>query len=392
MAASINKLKEVELRKNKIIQYLKGGNYKTCPQIKGDMVKNGDWKELFDGLSDVQFRKYVRECHSSMNESIDVTPNHAVTGKSTLKDAEGNVKLEWVKTSIDKQQQHEAMMEAIEVMKSSIVPYKPKKKKKSKDINDKLCVQFTLTDFHIGMMSWSEESGEDWSLEKAETFLIDWFREAISLAPEASQCIFAQLGDLLHYDSIDPVTPISKHLLDTDSRYTQVVRVAIKSIRVIVDMLLEKYDNVHVLNITGNHDQSSSIWLKEMFHAFYENETRITVDRSPLPFHNFVWGKTCLFYHHGHKKNLKMVDSVFVGMFKEEFGKSKYVYGHQGHFHHQVVSESNLMIMEQHATLAPKDAYAAHGGYLSQRAAKVIVYHKEYGEVSRITINPDMLK
>ena len=50
------------------------------------------------------------------------------------------------------------------------------------------------------------------------------------------------------------------------------------------------------------------------------------------------------------------------------------------------------MIVEQHRTLAAPDAYAARGGWLSGRDAKVITYHRDYGEVSRLTINSDMIR
>ena len=50
------------------------------------------------------------------------------------------------------------------------------------------------------------------------------------------------------------------------------------------------------------------------------------------------------------------------------------------------------MVVEQHRTLAAKDAYAARGGWFSGRSANVITYHKQYGEVSRQSISPEMLK
>jgi len=62
-----------------------------------------------------------------------------------------------------------------------------------------------------------------------------------------------------------------------------------------------------------------------------------------------------------------------------------------GHLHHLHVKENALMIVEQHRTLAANDAYGARGGYLSGRDAKVISYHSDKGEVSRLTINSDML-
>jgi len=44
------------------------------------------------------------------------------------------------------------------------------------------------------------------------------------------------------------------------------------------------------------------------------------------------------------------------------------------------------------AELAPADAYAARGGWLSGRDAKVITYHRQFGEVGRVTINSKMLE
>jgi hypothetical protein len=49
------------------------------------------------------------------------------------------------------------------------------------------------------------------------------------------------------------------------------------------------------------------------------------------------------------------------------------------------------MKVEQHETLAAPDAYAANGGYLSGRSAKVITYHMDYGEVGRFTLTPAMV-
>ena len=41
--------------------------------------------------------------------------------------------------------------------------------------------------------------------------------------------------------------------------------------------------------------------------------------------------------------------------------------------------------------MAGKDAYAANGGYLSGRSADVITYSKEYGQVGRQTMTPEMV-
>ena len=312
-------------------------------------------------------------------------------GKSTLRDKNGKVVIEWTKTSKSKEDLLKSLRTAIDTLKEDIKPVK-KIKRPQHFKNENLINQYTLTDYHLGMMSWSEETGADWDLKIAEETLVKFFELAIQKSPNAKECIFAQIGDFLHWDGLDAVTPASKHVLDADTRFTKLVRVAIRVIRRVIEMLLNKYDKVNVIMAEGNHDPASSVWLRELLHSFYEKELRLNIDTNPDPYYCVVFGKNCLFYHHGHKKNIKSIDNVFVGKFKKEFGDSEFVYGHTGHLHHELKIESNLMLLEQHRTLASKDAYASRGGYLSGRDSKVITYHKDFGEVGRNTININMLK
>lgn len=322
---------------------------------------------------------------------LEVSP-YIVKGISTLRDGNGKVVAEWVKTDLDKERQFEMMQVAIQEMLAEIPQYKPKALLEI-DRSPLLLNQYTITDYHLGMMALACVSGEEWNLKLAEDMLVKWFERAIQQSPMAERCVFAQIGDFLHFDGLDAVTPMSKHLLDTDTMYPMLVRVAIRVTRRIIDMLLVKYKHVHVVEAEGNHDMASSVWMREMFSVFYENESRVTVDTNMDPYYHYQWGQVCLFYHHSHLKSArKGLDSAFVAKFKREFGASDYVYAHTGHFHHRVVEETALMEMEQHPTLSAKDAYASRGAYGSQRNAKVITYHKHYGEVGRQTISPEMLK
>ena len=315
----------------------------------------------------------------------------SIKGKSTLRDSEGNIIIEWTKTEKSQEDKVKALRTAIETLKEDITPTTPIIWTQT-TTNNKLCNQYTLTDYHLGMMSWHEETGGDWDLKIAEDVLVRFFEVAMKESPPAKECIFAQIGDFLHWDGLDAVTPASKHVLDADTRFTKLVRVAIRVIKRVIKMLLTKYEKVTLIMAEGNHDPASSVWLREVFSSFYDEEPRLIIETNPDPYYCVVFGKCCLFYHHAHKKGIKNIDTTFVGKFKKEFGASDYVYGHTGHLHHELKIESNLMILEQHRTLASKDAYASRGGYLSGRDSKVITYHKEFGEVKRSTININMLK
>lgn len=313
-----------------------------------------------------------------------------VRGISTYYDKDGKPRGQWVKSKLDDEKREAIMRETLEAMKEDIPRVSLMEPPPLG--NDLLLNCYVITDYHMGMLAWREEAGEDWDIKIAEDLIVKWFAQAIQQSPNADSAVFAQLSDFLHFDGMDAVTPASKHLLDADTRFAKLVRSAIRVLRTVIDMLLTKHQKLHIIMADANHDPVSQIWLREWFNVLYENEPRITVDKSPSPYNAFEFGQTALFFHHGHKRKVVNVSEVFAGQFREMFGRTKYAYAHMGHLHSIDVKENNLMIVEQHRTLAPADAYAARGGWLSGRDAKVITYHKSYGEVSRLTINSDMLK
>lgn len=317
-------------------------------------------------------------------------PDGYKMGKVTIqRNAAGEVERTWERMCEDSERQLLMMQAAIEAMGEQIPRAAPVAAPAPKKANLANC--YVITDYHMGMLSWHEETGADWDLRKAEDLIVKWFSVAIDRAPEAEVGIFAQLSDLLHFDGMDAVTPASKHLLDVDTRFAKVVRSAIRVLRQIIEMLLLKHNKVHIVMADANHDPVSQIWLREWFSALYENEPRITVDRSPSPYNAYEFGKVALFFHHGHKRRVSNVSEVFAAQFREIFGRTKHAYAHLGHLHHIDIKENNLMIVEQHRTLAPADAYAARGGWITGRDAKVITYDCERGEVGRITISADMV-
>lgn len=314
----------------------------------------------------------------------------AVKGTSTLYGPDGELKAQWVKTTADGEALEQAIRDAFDALRESMPKAKPVSSMKAKRSADLLNLH-VLTDYHLGAKAWHEEAGEDWDLSIAEDLLVRWFACAIEHAPPASIGVLAQLGDFLHWDGYDAVTPTSKHLLDADTRFQKLVRVAIRATRQIVRLMLQKYDRVHLIMADANHDPASGAWLREMFAAFYDQEPRITVDNSADTYYCLEHGSTSLFFHHGHKRKPTTVDDVFVAKFREVFGRTKFSYAHLGHMHHDMKLETNLMTVEQHRTMAAKDAYASRGGWMAGRGAPVITYSNRFGEVGRQVYSPEMV-
>jgi hypothetical protein len=262
----------------------------------------------------------------------------------------------------------------------------------------KLASVYTLTDSHVGAMCWHRENLDpngDWDLSIAERTLVGCFEHMVNASPAARVGIVAQLGDFLHSDGmglIEGRTPTSGHILDQDGRFSKVVQTAIRILRRVVSFALLKHERVVVLMAEGNHDLASSVWLRAMFKALYENEPRVEVIDSELPYYVYQHGKTMLAWHHGHLRKNDQLPLLFAAQFPKVWGETARRYAHTGHRHHFEEKEHSGMSVVQHSTLATRDAYAARGGWMSDRQCTAITYHTDYGQVCRNTVTPEMLQ
>lgn len=341
-------------------------------------------------MSGIRLRAAMRGYAPAHDMTHPTPPSHLLKGTSTLYDGTGALRQQWVKTERAEQDIADALRATAEALRDDLPKYKPEKEPK-RHLSSDLQNVYVITDYHIGMYSWGEETGADWDTDLAERTIIAWFEQAIRSSPDSESAVFAQLGDFLHWDGMVGVTPTSGHVLDADTRFQRVVRVAIRVIRRIISMLLQKHRHLTIIMADANHDPASGVWLREWLASVYSDEPRITVDNSADTYYRVRFGKVLTMYHHGHKRGPKDLPAVLVAKFREDYGATKHHYAHTGHLHHDVVKECSLMRTEQHRTLAAQDAYASRSGYISGRDAKVITYHREHGEVFRLTISPEML-
>ena len=61
-----------------------------------------------------------------------------------------------------------------------------------------------------------------------------------------------------------------------------------------------------------------------------------------------------------------------------------------GHVHHAHLQDFTGCSVESFRILAPPDAWAAQKGYRSQSDMQALYFHKEYGEVGRNIVKPEM--
>ena len=319
-----------------------------------------------------------------------VAPGYLMGKVTVQRAADGAVERTWERQSPDQEATRLAMESAAAAMAEKL----PRVRALTPpvDTNDALCNLYVLTDSHVGMLAWGRETGADWDLGIAERVLTGCFMRMVDAAPKAADAVVCQLGDFLHFDSLTAVTPAHGHILDADGRFSKVVAIAIRVLRRVIDYALAKHDRVHVVMAEGNHDEASSVWLRLMFAALYENEPRVAVNDSELPYYVHQHGDTMLAFHHGHKRKNEQLPLLFAAQFPTMWGATTKRYCHTGHRHHEETKEQAGMKVTQHPTLAAKDAYAARGGWLSERQASAITYHSRYGKVGETIVTPEMLE
>ena len=295
---------------------------------------------------------------------------------------------QWVKSMADKEVQFQAMIERIELACEGIKPWKPIREPKK--VEQDLLSLLVITDFHLGAYCWGQETSEDYDTNMARDLFLSSIKEMIDSTPKSKIGMLCNLGDFLHWDGLEQLTPSGKNLLEGDSRYSRIVDIAMTVMDEAVRMMLKKYEKVVFVCAEGNHDLAGSIWLRKFIRKLYANEPRLEVIDNDFPYYAYRHGETMLCFHHGHKAKMGSLPKVFASepRFREDWGRSKIAYIHSGHYHHERLLEDAGAITEQHPTLASRDSYATRLGLMSQRGAKVITYDAADGEVARITVRP----
>jgi hypothetical protein len=310
-----------------------------------------------------------------------VPDTHVAKGISTYYDQEGKVRGQWVKSSLDDEKREQAIRAFIGYLVEDVKGLAPLAAPPEHVNADLLCV-YPMGDPHFGMYAWWQEAGDDFDLNIAERLTCSAVDRLVASAPPAETALMLNLGDMFHADNQKNVSQ-SGHQLDVDGRWAKVQQVGLRAMIHCVRRLLEKHARVVLRINKGNHDGHSSYALALMIDAYFHNEPRVEVDLSPAVMWYFQFGKVLIGSTHGDTiKGADMVGIMAADM-PEAWGTTQHRYLYVGHVHHQDVKEHRGGVVEYFRTLAARDAWHAGQGYRAGRDMRLIVQHKEYGEIER---------
>lgn len=352
------------------------GEFGTDPVIPGFAISRVSTEEDETGKT---VRRFVQQ-KPEHGGQFNLPDGHSIRGVSALLDAQGNVTQQWVKTKEDGENP-QAIADAIRAALEGFEPVPALTPPRYK-IDDQATI-YPVADWHIGLLAWRKEVGQDYDLSIAQQTIKGAVERLLSASPPSEQAVILGLGDLLHADNFKNQTPQSGNALDVDGRYPKSLRVATELLLHFVSQALQQHDKVLVRILPGNHDSQSAIAVSLALAMYYANEPRVTVDDSPSPFWFWSWGDVLLGATHGDKAKMADLPLIMASRNAEAWGRSKFRHLYTGHIHTQTGIEKSGVTVESFQTPAAADAWHFGQGYGAGRSLTAITLHKHLGEILR---------
>ena len=347
--------------------------------------------QLRGHLSELK-RKAARRGYSPGHDMTKPVPHgFHVKGVSTQYDADGNVRSQWVKSKNDQQHMYESLLDAMSHIADSWKGMADPVAPPTEYLDEDLLVVYPAGDPHIGMFSWSPETGNDFDLKIAERELYGAVDHLVDMAPKSKRALVVTVGDTTHADNRGSTTTAGTPV-DSDGRWSKVLGVTIRVWRRIIDRALQKHEFVDVIVEFGNHDYHTGIMLALCLAQFYEREPRVNVDTSPAKCHWYRFGKVFIGTTHGDTLKLDDLGEIMAADRPLDWGETTSRHWITGHVHHTQVKELRGCIVRTLRTLAPADAWHKGQGYRSGRDMTAIVMHREWGEIREYRVGIQQLQ
>lgn len=288
----------------------------------------------------------------------------------------------WLKGKRDREKYETMVRETIRALTADLrglAPLTPAPRARDED----LLSVYPLGDPHFGMYAWAKETGDNFDLDIARELTLGAVDRLVSVGPPSGTAILLPLGDVFHMDDQTNRTPQSQHQLDADGRYGKVIQVGIQTFKHAAQRLLQKHSRVVIRFLKGNHDPNAVWALRFSIAEFFANEPRVTVELSPAAHWFYRFDKVLIGATHGDETKHRDLLGVMAVDRSQDWGETKHRYFYTGHVHNQVVTELPGLLCESFRTLAARDAYSTGAGYRAGRDMRLIVHHREDGEIER---------
>ena len=241
-------------------------------------------------------------------------------------------------------------------------------------------LELPIMDFHLGKLSWREETGVDYDLKIAEKL----WRATVSdllgkarLAGIPEYILFPVGQDFFHFDTPATTTTAGTQL-DSDTRWQKMFNTGVALLIWAVEQC-RMLAPVKVLWIPGNHDTVLSYAATVGLAQRYTETEDVTVDLSPQPRKYVRYGLNLIGFAHGVEEG-KRLEGLLQLEAAQDWGKTIWREMHLGHLHTEKTVEKNGIEFRRISSITAPDAWHNENGFIgSTRRAQAFIWDKNKG-------------
>ena len=327
----------------------------------------------------------VKTIHHQLADPETSDAGFSVKGTSKLYDAEGKVKVQWVKTDRDKELQAQALKDFVEGLCADLKVATPVPVTPHKHHTPDLLSAVFIGDAHIGMYSWGlETKHSDFDSDIATKQLREAIDYLVDKAEPSETGLLVNLGDFIHTNGSNNMTAGGTPQ-DVDTRLSRVMHMAAVTLRYMTDRMLSKFAKVVLVCAKGNHDTDTSIAIQMAMKFYYDKEDRVTVLETNGFYHYIEYGQWLLGIHHGDKQKPEALAGSMARDMSEAWGRTSHRLWCVGHFHKEQVKTLAGVKYKVFAALPPPDSWHSSKGYNGDGEMEMITFRKSGGIYSSHT-------
>jgi hypothetical protein len=258
----------------------------------------------------------------------------------------------------------EAINETLSNIKFNDNPYF---KLKDKSNNEKILLELSIPDIHLGKKSYKDETDEEYDLEKA----LKLFKDAVvSLTNSVDnskytidKILFPIGNDFFNADGAGYAT-FNKTPQHEDANWKETFSAGIELVIQSIEYLKTKANSVDVLFIPGNHDRSSVFYLSKVISKTYAFDKMVNVDDSAKDYKYYQYGKNMIYFNHGDEIKFMDIPLIMAVEQPQMFAECTHREAHLGHFHKEMVHDIKGIKLRYLPSLSPTDAWHKMKGFV----------------------------
>lgn len=283
---------------------------------------------------------------------------------------------------------------AKDVFSKSITPIKIDKTKENKELNPNKLLELTGIELHLGKMSWSGETGQDYDKNIAQDRFYTIYEEILKQqeVEKCGTCLICIGNDFFNSDTVNATT--TKGTPQTnDLRWQKLFNIGLKLYTEMILGLSEKFNEIDIRLQSGNHDKMATFYLYIALSCYFKDFKNIHFSKDYKDVQCYLWGKCGIFFSHGDT-NLKRLIKSIPAEFYEEWGKTAFRELHLGHLHKEVVvDDESGMITRRVGSPSGTDQWHYSERFVgATQKYQTFVWHKEKGLQNIKYINFDSKK